>query len=65
MKSGAIYTFVTAANVDEVVGYAGEIEYFVDCITKGIEPTKVTPESSEGSVRLVERILASAIRVEE
>ena len=55
----------TGINISGVDGYAGEIEYFVDCITKGIEPTKVTPESSEGSVRLVERILASAIRVEE
>jgi len=29
MKSGAIYTFVTPANADEVVGYAGEIDYSV------------------------------------
>ena len=29
MKSGAIYTFVTADNAHEVVGYAGEIDYSV------------------------------------
>lgn len=29
MKSGAIYTFITAANADDVVGYAGEIDYSV------------------------------------
>ena len=55
----------TGINISGVDGYAGEIEYFVDCITRGVKPEKVTPESSEGSVKLVERILASAIRVEE
>ena len=53
----------TGINISGVDGYAGEIEYFVDCITRGVEPVKVTPESSEGSVKLVERILASAIKV--
>ena len=53
----------TGINISGVDGYTGEIEYFVDCITRGVKPAKVTPESSEGSVKLVERILASVIEV--
>jgi len=53
----------TGINISGVDGYAGEIEYFVDCITRGVQPVKVTPESSEGSVKLVERIVAATIKI--
>lgn len=53
----------TAINIPRAGGYADEIEYFVDCVKAGKMPERVTPESSEGSVRLVERILASCIKV--
>ncbi len=38
-------------------GYENEIRYFVNCIINDTNPDKVTPESSEASVKLVERIL--------
>ena len=44
-------------------GYTAEIEYFLDCVKNDTPITRVTPESSEGSVRLVERILASCIKI--
>ena len=50
----------TGINIPRAHGYADEIEYFLDCIREGRTPEMVTPESSEGSVRLVERILAAA-----
>ena len=53
----------TGINISDVDGYAGEISYFIDCIEKGIKPSAVTPESSAGSVRLVERIVAATMKV--
>ena len=53
----------TGINLSGADGYADEIAYFVDCLERGVKPVKVTPESSENSVRLVERILASATRI--
>ena len=53
----------TGINISGVDGYADEIAYFVDCIEKGIEPEIVTPESSERSIKLAERLLASAIEL--
>lgn len=50
-------------NIPRADGYTAEIEYFLDCVKNDTPPTRVTPESSEGSVRLVERILDSAIRI--
>ena len=51
----------TGINISRADGYAGEIAYFVDCITRGVPADRVTPESSEESVRLVEKILANSI----
>ncbi|MBR4941671.1 MAG: Gfo/Idh/MocA family oxidoreductase [Clostridia bacterium] len=40
--------------------YGREIAYFADCIENGRKPDFVTLESSEGTVKLVERIVAAA-----
>lgn len=53
----------TGINISSSSAYTDEIAYFADCIEKGTDPVFITPESSLGSVKLVERILASAIRV--
>ena len=50
-------------NIPRADGYTAEIEYFLDCVKNDTPITRVTPESSEGSVRLVERILANSIRI--
>lgn len=44
-------------------GYENEIRYFVNCIINDTNPDKVTPESSEASVKLVERILENTHRL--
>ncbi len=53
----------TGINIKGTDGYADEIEYFVYCVKSGASPDKVTPESSRGSVRLVERILENVVRI--
>lgn len=53
----------TGINISKSSAYTEEIAYFADCIEKGSSPDFVTPKSSLGSVKLVERILASAVRV--
>ncbi len=53
----------TGINLSGADGYADEIAYFVSCLEAGVKPDKVTPESSENSVKLVEKILAAAKRV--
>ena len=50
-------------NIPRADGYTSEIEYFLECVKNDTPPIRVTPESSEGSVRLVERILANSIRI--
>ena len=50
----------TGINLSGADGYSDEIVYFMDCIKNGKIPTKVTPESSENSVRLVEKLLSVA-----
>ena len=50
----------TGINLSGADGYADEIAYFIDCINKGKTPDMVTPASSKNSVKLVERLLASA-----
>ena len=42
-------------NVSNVDGYAGEIKYFIDCIKSGDSCDRVTPDSAQASVGLVER----------
>ena len=54
----------TGINLSGADGYADEIAYFFDCLERGVSPVKVTPESSENSVKLVERILAAASVIE-
>ena len=50
----------TGINISGVDGYAGEIKYFLDCVRCGKAPEIVTPESSEASVKLVERLVNAA-----
>ena len=50
-------------NLPKADGYTSEIEYFLECVKNDVAPERVTPESSEGSVRLVERILENCIRI--
>lgn len=69
-KSGKVYkngeevdldSFSITANTGVVLdgknGYADEIKYFVSCIETGKQPEIVTPESSESTIKLVERIV--------
>lgn len=53
----------TGINISNVDGYGGEIIYFVDCVEKGVNPDIVTPESSQNSIKLVERILKNAVMI--
>ena len=53
----------TGINLSGADGYSDEIRYFMDCIKSGRKPTRVTPESSLTSVKLVEEILKKAKRV--
>lgn len=51
----------TGINISGVDGYGGEIEYFVSCVKNNSKPQIVTPQSSQASVKLVERILKNSI----
>ena len=53
----------TGINISNVDGYAGEIRYFVDCLNNDIPNDKITPESAQATIKLVERTLASLIKV--
>lgn len=53
----------TGINLPTSSMYGDEIAYFAECIEKGTSPDFVTLESSTGSVKLVERIVAAAKRV--
>lgn len=53
----------TGINVSSSGAYTDEIAYFADCIQMGEKPSFVAPESSLGSVKLVERLVAAAKRV--
>lgn len=53
----------TEINIPRADGYADEIEYFLDCIERGVPSDRVTPESSEGIVKLIEKILENTISV--
>ena len=44
-------------NISNTDGWYSEIEYFINCVKTNTKPQIVTPESSQASVKLVERIL--------
>lgn len=46
----------TGINISSVDGYGDEIEYFMDCIEKGIKPSIVTPKDAANSVKLIEML---------
>ena len=48
-------------NIKSGSGYEAEIRYFVDCVKNNIKPDRVTIESSQASVKLVDKIIESAI----
>lgn len=53
----------TGINISSSSAYTDEIAYFVDCIENGKKPEFITPASSAGSVKLIERLMASAIKI--
>ncbi|MBQ8372509.1 MAG: Gfo/Idh/MocA family oxidoreductase [Clostridia bacterium] len=53
----------TGINLTGADGYADEIAYFVDCIKKGIDPDRVTPESSLYSVSLTSELVEKAATI--
>ena len=53
----------TGINISNVDGYAGEIKYFIDCIKNDSPSDKVTPESAQATIKLIERTLASLTKV--
>ncbi|MBR2929704.1 MAG: Gfo/Idh/MocA family oxidoreductase [Clostridia bacterium] len=77
LKGGKVYKSGEEVELDEEVAkegssginisssgaYTDEIAYFIDCIINDRAPEEVLPESSLGSVRLVERLLASATKI--
>ena len=50
----------TGINLSGADGYVDEIKYFIDCIMNGRKPEIVTPESSQNSIKLIERILENS-----
>lgn len=51
----------TGINLSGADGYSDEIRYFISCVESEKKPKAITPESSQKSVALVERVLKSAI----
>ncbi len=51
----------TGINLSGADGYADEIAYFIDCVKNNVKPEKITPQSSQNSVKLVESILENSI----
>ena len=50
----------TGINLSGADGYADEIAYFVDCLERGEKPERVTPASSQNSVRLTHELMSKA-----
>ena len=50
-------------NIGNDNGYLNEIQYFVDCVNKGVSPDFITPESSANTMKLVDKIKATAIKL--
>lgn len=46
-------TLVSGGDANE--GFADELYYFVDCVSKGVQPEKCTPESALESIRICHR----------
>ena len=59
--SGAEDVSDAGINIKSGSGYETEIRYFVDCVKNNISPDRVTLESSQASVKLVDKIIESAI----
>ena len=53
----------TGINLSGADGYSDEIKYFMHCIENNKKPEKVTPDSSAYSVKLVEKLMASANKI--
>ena len=53
----------TGINLTNVDGYAFELQYFADCVKNGRAPEKVTAESSEKSIALIERMKKCAVEI--
>ena len=53
----------TGINLSNVDGYALELQYFADCVKNGRVPEKVTVESSEKSIALIERMKKCAVEI--
>lgn len=51
----------TGINISGTDGYGGEIEYFISCVKNNQKPQAVTCESSQASVKLVEKILKNSV----
>ena len=51
----------TGINLSGADGYADEIAYFIDCIRNGRKPEIVTPQSSENSIKLIEKIIENSV----
>ncbi len=49
-------------NISNDNGYLNEIQYFVDCVSKGVSPDFVTPESSANTIKLVDEIKRVAVK---
>ena len=73
LKNGEEVKFATEAedvsdagiNIKAGSGYEAEIRYFVDCIKNNVKPDRVTVESSQTSVALVDEILKDALTNKE
>ena len=50
-------------NIGNDNGYLNEIQYFVDCVNNGVSPDFITPESSANTMKLVDKIKATAIKL--
>lgn len=59
----AVKSEATGINISSSSAYTDEIAYFAGCIERDEEPDFITPESSAGSVKLVERLIAAAVKI--
>lgn len=50
-------------NLPDIGGHQYEIQYFVDCVEKGIKPDVVTPEDAQDTIKLIERLLDNCTEI--